>query len=192
MNSHHFDDLSRSIAASRRALFPGMLAIAAGWVGVSTGEAKKKHKHKHKHKPKKAKLNEFGCVNVGDVCQTAEQCCSGICAGKKGTKTCQAHDVDVCEVGQDSCAGEIRCTIPSGPDEGFCFTTTGNAPYCGALDGECFACAKDAECVPFCGAGAACVRCPSCQEISAFETACIGHDQPCAIPQDHHAVTAGD
>jgi hypothetical protein len=94
--------------------------------------------------------------------------------------------VDVCRVGQDSCDadGIVHCTNPDGPDEGFCFTTTGNAPYCGAGGGQCFDCSKDSECVPFCGKHAACVRCTSCQsEKGAFTTACIGLDQECLIPE---------
>jgi hypothetical protein len=100
----------------------------------------------------------------------------------KDKRKCQAHDVDICQVGQDSCAVQVRCTIASGVDFGFCFTTTGNAPYCGAAGGACFDCTKDADCVPFCGAGAACVQCPSCAAGTAFVTACMGHDQECAIP----------
>jgi hypothetical protein len=158
MNSHHFDNVIRASATSRRALFAGVLAMASGWVGVSTGAAK--HKHKRKRKTKAAMPNAFGCINVGDACLTADQCCSGICEGKKGRKRCQAHDTGECPSGNavNLCGGVgISCTTSAGTS-GRCGTTTGNAGYCGS-GGDCFPCAKDADCHAVCGPGAACVQC---------------------------------
>jgi hypothetical protein len=173
------NDLSFA-ALTRRAATRLLGGLTAGSVLGSLGHGvavAKKHKHK-----RKIKRNEFGCVDVGNACQNDGQCCSGICQGKKGKAKCKAHDVDVCRAGQDSCdVGTFFCTTPSGP-EGVCYTTTGNAGYCGALGGDCFACNKDVDCLPFCGAGAACVQCAPCLNTVGSGTACIGRNQPCTTP----------
>jgi hypothetical protein len=177
MDSQRFDHLTRTVSVfvTRRA--------ALGALGLAVVPIADRAAAKGRKKPK-IKRNQFGCVNVGNACTKASECCSGICEGSKGKKHCQAHNTDVCRVGQDSCDVAVSCAIPSGPDAGFCFTTTGNAPYCGAGGGKCFACSKDSECVPFCGKHAACVRCPSCQsETGSFTTACIGLDQECFVPE---------
>ena len=180
MDDIHFDRLVRTLtqSRSRRDVTRLLGGIAAGPMlgSISHGEAVAK---KHKHKTK-IKRNEFGCVNVGNACQNGGQCCSDICQGKKGTATCKAHDVDVCRTGQDSCGdGTFPCTNANGPDQGYCFTTIGNAGYCGAAGGTCSSCRKDADCVPLCGTGAACVQCASCLNVIESATACIGHNQAC-------------
>jgi hypothetical protein len=176
-----FDDPLRSFASglSRRAT---LAALASGVFGAGSlalldlAEAKKKHKRKHKHKKKKkVTFNEFGCVNVGGFCRSSNQCCSGICGGKKDKRKCQAHDTGGCqgEPGQDRCLDvKVNCVTELGVD-GFCTRTTGNAGYCEATLG-CFACTKDADCVPFCGAQAACIVCAGCAEEVGSDTACVG------------------
>src|SRR5687768_4676174 len=96
MDSIRFDALVRSLVESRRSLLVGSLALTAGRFGVSTIEAKSK-KRKRKKKPKKASPNEYGCLDVGNPCQDADQCCSGICDGTKGKRTCRAHDTGTCK-----------------------------------------------------------------------------------------------
>ncbi len=161
MDFARFDDLSRSVSTrlSRRTL-AGVLGFIAptlpGWV-----EAGKKKRKKRK---KKVKKNQFGCVDVGQYCKTADQCCSGICAGKKGKRTCQAHDASTCEAGQtdgfcSGVVGEVGC-VTSTDGNGVCLTTTGNGPYC-AISGGCFPCKTDADCVQSCGPAAACIACPA-------------------------------
>jgi hypothetical protein len=168
MDSDRFDGLTRSVSTllSRRSF--------ASALGLSTlalpalVEAKKKHKHKKK---KKVKLNDFGCVNVGDFCKNNGQCCSGICQGKKGKGKCQAHNESTCQPGQDVCTvPAVDCTSETG-DPGACSITTGQATYCEA-NGTCFDCKKDADCVAVCGAGAACIVCAECSETG--NTACVG------------------
>lgn len=170
MDSTRFDDVTRAISPllSRRGL-AGLLGLAAlGAAG--SAEAKRKRKERKKKQGQNPKqqvtLNQLGCVNVGNFCESAAQCCSGICTGS----TCQAHDVVNCQAGNTdlTCSGvntNIEC-IAAGGGDGLCLTTTGNAGYC-AGDREispCVSCAKDADCLSACGQGAACVICASCPD----------------------------
>jgi hypothetical protein len=171
---------------SRRDVLRGLVAAGLG-LSIArlpdVADAKPKRKKK-KAKPKPApKPNEYGCLDVGDPCQNVEQCCSGICAGKKGKKRCRAHDTGNCRAGQSIgfCGGEnAGCAIGSGNPTGVCGTTTGNAGYC-VGGGDCFPCTKDAECRPFCGPGASCVRCERCTETGGAM---------CASPGVHTCVFA--
>ena len=180
MEHDRFDHLARVLSRhpSRRTL-AGMLGLGVlGLVGGAQFEvvsARKKRK-------KKVKKNEFGCVDAGKFCKNAGQCCSGICQGKKGKKTCKAHNESTCVTGQTEigCGGRVNvaCQTTAGED-GQCDTTTGNAPYCVA-DGGCAACKKDADCVATCGAGAACIRCGGCDANGG--TACVGLKADSCIP----------
>ncbi len=178
MNSHNFDHLTRSlaIAPTRRGALGGLIAgIGSVLAGTrSSGRVASQKKNKKRNKPKK---NEFGCLNVGKKCNGKNsKCCSGVCKGKgakKGRKDrseCKAHDVGTCQASDDSClAEEAPCgTEPST----FCFRTTGNASFCGALlKGDCIGCAKDTDCEPTFGPGAACVICSGC--LAFGNTACF-------------------
>jgi hypothetical protein len=180
MDGAHFDRLTRSISvdASRRVL----LQFAAAMLGLAPLLPKASVAKKDKKKKKKLRFNEFGCVNVGGKCRgNSDNCCSGICQGKKPKKgkkdksRCVGHDEGTCLPGQTptSCGGSesIACVAGGGAD-GQCFTTTGNAAYC-SDEGDCFPCKKDADCIGVCGAGAACVRCAAaCAETGG--TACLG------------------
>jgi hypothetical protein len=155
------DRLSRSVSTvlSRRAV---ARALGLGALALPDLAGAKKHHHKHK-----VKFNDFGCVNVGNVCTSDDQCCSGICEGKQGKKTCQAHDQSTCQAGQNIafCGGSADgdCVDSSGTPGGDCFTTTGNAGIC-AQGGGCFICTKDVDCQAVFGPGAACATCPTCAE----------------------------
>ncbi len=172
MERARFGELLRSFARSRsRRSALGALAAAGGMALLP--DAAGARKRQRKHKKKKLTFNAFGCVNVGGLCKNAGHCCSGICQGKQGQKRCHAHDVSTC-TGQDSCTGETaQCTTTDGVG-GACFVTTGNAGHCSAA-GLCFACTKDADCLPICGAGAACIVCedPMCA-AQGIETNCAG------------------
>jgi hypothetical protein len=165
MDTPQFDRLTRALAdtASRRqtiaALFLGGTAIAC----VGNGAVAKKKHHK-----KKVTFNDFGCVNVGGFCKNDEQCCSGVCQGKKGKKRCQEHDSGGCQAGTSraTCGGEdVVCTTTAGFG-GLCDTTTGNAGFCG-LGGDCQQCARDADCQASFGPQAACVVCTGCPDGTA-------------------------
>jgi hypothetical protein len=151
-----FDHLTRTFATlrSRRAI-AGALGLSA--LGLpSLIDAKKKKRNKKK----KIKKNQFGCVNVGNFCKNSGQCCSGICQGKKGKKTCRAHDGSTCMAGQTivDCGGALVVCTTSGGAPGACLTTTGNAPFC-SVSFDCFPCQQDVDCEPICGQGAACIAC---------------------------------
>ncbi len=177
MDDRQFDVWTKHFTVgrpSRRIALRGIASAALGGLAASLSQNANAKRRKKKRKKEKVAFNAFGCVDVGKFCKNGEQCCSGICQGKKDKKTCQAHDQSTCQAGQPSgpCAdADIACTTSSG-DEGFCNTTTGNAGYC-ASAGGCFACTRDADCNEQCGPGAACVPCADeCQGTGG--TACFG------------------
>ena len=117
-----------------------------------------------KTRPKKAKPNAYGCLNVGDPCRRARQCCSGLCQGKQGRRRCKAHDTGGCAAGAhlEVCGGaNVACATSLGKP-GLCATTTGNAGYCLAI-GDPYPCKTDRDCQIAAGGEhgprAACVRC---------------------------------
>lgn len=148
MDGSQFDGLIQFLTKSRRSLLGGVLAGAGGWLGVARAEAKKKRKPKKRKS--KAKPNAFGCLEVGDPCQNADQCCSGICEGKKGKTRCRAHDTGVCDQEapgycesaspfQTRCNNQANC---------FCTRTTAGSNVCGTVNAPsvCTDCKKDADC----------------------------------------------
>jgi hypothetical protein len=182
MDEHRIPVWIRSLGG-----FPSRRDVCRGLVGAGlalsaarlpdAAAAKKKRKHK-KRKPR-ATPNEFGCLEVGDPCQSADQCCSGACVETNGNRKCQAHDVGSCSAlaEPEACGGtDVFCVTSSGQD-GTCGTTTGKAGYCIA-GGECSACKTDADCQAaengLFGPHAACVRCADCNETGG--TACAAPD----------------
>jgi hypothetical protein len=185
MDGTRFDHLTQAFSLTwvRRGVLQG-LAAALGVVTMRplVGQARKRKQ--------KLKRNALGCVNVGGRCRGNHSvCCSGVCQGpkpKKGAKDtsrCLAHDASTCQVGQNACGGpQVSCITSTGQTSGVCYTTTGNAPYCGALDaGNCVRCTKDAECIPICGERAACVRCTGAGCASSGGFACVVTDS-CVPP----------
>jgi hypothetical protein len=178
MDGMKLDGMVRSLTDTRRSLLGGALALAGGWLGIDTTDAKKRRKRKPRKKLKQraAAPNAFGCIDVGELCQNAAQCCSGICAGKKGKRTCRAHDVGDCRAGAepDICGvADIACTTDGGKS-GACGTTTGNAGYC-LRSGDCYACRTDWDCQRAGGGNlgptAACIQCFGCTDHGG--TACV-------------------
>lgn len=101
-----------------------------------------------------------GCRKVDEPCRQERQCCSGLCRGKRGKKTCRGHGAGTCkQQGQP-----LICTAPepvlarcgTDPDSDCaCFRTTAGTNYCGeffALSGctdcsrPCAECERDADC----------------------------------------------
>lgn len=121
---------------------------------------KRKNKHKHKKKERAAKPNEFGCLEVGDACKGADQCCSGICEGKK----CRAHGTGTCEQGVPGYCQtsplELDKLICNNDFDCFCLHTTAGSNFCALLaDGSaCVTCQRDTDCAELgFPAGSACV-----------------------------------
>jgi hypothetical protein len=195
MKALHFDALTKSLCEglSRRGLVGGFVSGLMGsrMIGHSQlMEARnrrrtQKHKRRRKRKQKQGQgqplLNAFGCVDVGQKCfGRGDLCCTGRCEGtppRNGgpdERRCAAHDTGGCQAGQrpSGCGGvDTACTTTSG-SEGACNTTTGKSGFCAAA-GDCFPCAKDADCQGLCGPGAACVVCAeSCSGTGG--TACLG------------------
>jgi hypothetical protein len=166
MNGQAFDAAVRRLdhGLTRRGVFVAGLWAALAARGPLPEAAAAKHKHHRKHKKhKKPKKNAFGCLDVGQACNGKDdQCCSGICDGKKpkhGEKDksrCVAHDTGICQPGIDVCQGiQLECA------NGFCFQTTGKAPFCAGGTGACTDCQKDTDCqAQGFGPGSACVFCP--------------------------------
>jgi hypothetical protein len=150
----HFDAVARlwTVLPSRRDVLRGFAGagLGLGFARLSgITEAKKKRKHK-KRKPKKPTPNEFGCLEVGDACATEDQCCSGICEGKKGKKQCRAHDTGTCDQQAPGVceAGNPYAALCNG-GECACFSTTAGSNVC-AQDfstSVCSDCQKDADCL---------------------------------------------
>jgi hypothetical protein len=142
LNDRRFDHVIRSLTGSRRSFLSGVLAIAGGWRGVSEGDARKKRKRK----PKKPKPNQYGCLEVGDACKNANQCCSGICEGMK----CRAHDTGTCtQQGPEICSIDPPIALTCNNNASCrCFGTTAGSIVCSAfLPENCADCRKDADCV---------------------------------------------
>lgn len=171
MDADRFDALTRSLtdAWPRREM---LRRLTAATVGLALARFPRGGRTK-KRKKKKVRRNKFGCVTVGGYCKNAGQCCSGICQGKQGKKKCKAHDTGGCQAGQHTCVELVECTTTA-EVAGECFTTTGNAGYCGGLGaGICMDCKRDADCRAVRGPRAACGLCASCSDEL---TACVGPD----------------
>lgn len=162
MDENRFAVLTRSLVSvpSRRDVLRGLAGAALG-LGLGRLPDAADAKKKGKGKPRKSKLgkpNGFGCLNVGATCKNADQCCSGVCAGK----TCRAHGTGICRVDFDLCttgAAHLCNIVNEAETECACVLTTGNAPFCADItDGPtCQECDKDADCEEALGAGAACI-----------------------------------
>jgi hypothetical protein len=166
MNAPRFDRLTHALTAgaSRRGILHGLASAGLGLMVFKTSvavEARKK-------RAKKIKRNSFGCVDVGLACRgNSDNCCSGICQGKKPKKgkkdrsRCVAHDAGICLLEPGVCAETYTGCGPLG----VCGLTTGKACFCAAINGLCSVCQKDADCVALgWGLGAACLVTDGCPE----------------------------
>ena len=112
MDLQRFATLTRTLSSipSRRDVVRGLVGAGLGLgMGRFAGPARAK-KAKPKSKPKP---NEYGCLEVGDVCNRAGQCCSGICKGKPGKKTCPGPTTPgTCEIrtNRDSAWRQTPCS----------------------------------------------------------------------------------
>ena len=193
MDAKRFDSLSRAIGLrqSRRgavqALASAALGAAAIGIGLSTEPAEAEQVTIERR---------FSCTAVGNACRGNDsQCCSGRCKGKRSRRSsggsrrrnrrdksrCVAHDQAGCTSGQDTC--DTGLAVACGfRGRGGCLKTTGNASFCGQIEGQspprlrCENCTTDQDCETLgYGSGAACVVCFSeCQFRNKNATACAG------------------
>lgn len=153
MDSAHFDCLTRAVSTSlsRRSLAGtlGFGALARPFLAEG-----KRHKRRHRRKERRKKnvtFNDFGCVNVGGFCKNAEQCCSGICEGKKDKRKCKAHGTGACDQ-----EGPGLCTSPNpellkcnNSNDCACIRTTAGSNFCYSVlagGSDCADCQQDADC----------------------------------------------
>lgn len=98
------------------------------------------------------------CLKVGKKCRRAKQCCSGVCRGRRGDKTCRRHGAGTCkQEGQ-----HLVCTAPditlshcNNNSDCACVRTTAGTNFCGdfffpsgcTTCSGCAVCERDADCV---------------------------------------------
>lgn len=157
MNADRFGASIRALRAttSRRDIVRSLGAMGLGLGAIRltrSADAKKKRRRKKRKRIPNAKPNFYGCAEVGDACATANDCCSGVCEGKKDKKTCQVHGAGTCDQETDGyCQAEdpeqTACNDVPGC---FCWRTTAGSQFCDDFNGEsgtdCANCRKDADC----------------------------------------------
>jgi hypothetical protein len=128
MDGHHFDSLSRFIAAatSRRSALLALAGLALSGVESEPVDAKKKHGHKKKKKQDVCKKFGETCGSSASCCQ--HNCCDGKCLNASdvccqtvsGTAACPAGSV---------CCDPVRSTVGGCAPSGFsvCCQSTGAA-----------------------------------------------------------------
>jgi hypothetical protein len=168
MDTNRFNEVASVLAAvpSRRDIVRGLFATGLGFGARRLPEAAAAKK-KRKKKPQKPSLNAFGCVNIGGTCRgNDDNCCSGLCQGKKpkkgrkDTSTCVAHNTGGCTAERSACFTGNESSL-CGP-AAICLATTGNAGFCAASvfsqEVNCRPCGKDQDCeAAGFGQGSACV-----------------------------------
>ena len=91
--------------------------------------------------------NQYGCLDVGDPCKRASQCCSSICKGKPGKKTCRAHDESICTPRRNICTTGVAALCNGSNVSAACVLTTGKTAFCGdftsGADQHCQRCSRD-------------------------------------------------
>jgi len=99
-----------------------------------------------------------GCRTVAKPCRRARQCCSGICRGRRGKKTCRGHGAGTCkQQGQQlvCTAPDLALSLCNNDRDCACVRTTSGTNFCGdflvpSTCTTCSACAKcdrDVDCV---------------------------------------------
>ena len=180
-------------APTRRDVLRGLTATGLGLglpvvPAIADAREKRRKKPKRTKRPKRAKPNQYGCLEVGDPCRRRQQCCSGICAGKRGKKRCRAHGAARCpQKTPGACTAKYN-DIPSLKCDArcFCYRTTAGSNFCsqGVYNDKrnCAVCRRDADCVALgFPPGSACAPIPrsgTCAGFCDTGTACLA---PCAV-----------
>ena len=154
MDTVHFTLVTRTLTTipSRRDVLRGLagagLAMGLATMRPPAGADAKKHRKRKKRKPS-ATPNSYGCLDVNNPCTSAEQCCSGVCEGKKGKKRCQAHDTGTCDQDLPGLCSPTPTIAPcNNSPTCFCMISTANSSFCAQLGvTRCTNCRKDADCI---------------------------------------------
>jgi hypothetical protein len=167
MDADRFDALTRRLGAtdSRRRVLRGTLGAALGGLLAAAGM------------PGDAAA-QLGGLADGQPCTSGEECSSGRCKRKRGTRkkfcrhapgqgTCIA-DVDACVDSPSTCNNDPSCV---------CFVTTRGWSVCAVSALTCVACDGDGDCEQVIGKGSRCIRCDDCLVSTGF--ACV---RPCPTP----------
>ena len=177
MDGKRFDSLARTVGRrrSRRDAFQALaaagLAAAAARLGLGAEPAAEAQVTVERR---------FNCTAVGDTCKGNDsQCCSGRCKGKKRKEGKNGNGIGETRASASlmirpgARPGRIRATLDIAVACGFrgrggCLKTTGNASFCGQIEGQrpprlhCENCTTDQDCEALgYGSGAACVVCDS-------------------------------
>lgn len=194
MEANRFDAITRLLdhpATSRRALC-GLSLSPLAWLVTTLPGNNAEARRNRKHKLKNPKPNAFGCLEVGNPCRTAKQCCSGVCKGKKGKRTCRAHGVGTCTQDQldwcavESLAEEHLALASCNGRQGLCIHTTTASNACVNFH-VCADCKRDADCeamgapagsvcAPFSGSRACAGFCEETGGMACFHFAPIDDD----------------
>lgn len=195
MSQIRFHDVTRTMTGlpTRRDLLRGLAGAGLG-LGIAQGAnlvGARKTRKQRKKKGKRPQPNAFGCLDVGDACSSETGCCSGLCAGTKGKKTCQAHGTGICPQNHVgiclATADEIPVLKCGNQELCFCYTTTAGSNFCGqggprvGDKAACTDCQKDADCAALgFPAGSACAPVGNgyCSGQCATDMACI---PPCGV-----------
>jgi hypothetical protein len=163
MDNEHFATWTRSLASRlpRRRLWPGGLkAVAGGALAVTMSRFDRLPAAAREEAAKR-------CLKDGDECKRGNQCCSGLCKGKKCRR---APGQGTCTIRKDRCkTGDSDASRCAGGDC-LCFRRLDGAAVC-AGDGECFDCSRDADCVAAFGERFVCVQ--GDRRCSCASTACL-------------------
>jgi hypothetical protein len=164
---------------SRRDILRGLTGVGLG-LGFPRLPEPSAAKRKSKKKKKKSKPNAFGCLSVGAICKNADQCCSGICEGKKGKRKCRAHDTGTCaqDVAGVCQSGTPINTACNNRADCHCFRSTAGSNVC-STGIACADCQRDADCIALGfppGTACAPVSTGGCAGSCPTGMACVG---PC-------------
>jgi hypothetical protein len=151
VDQYRFAAVTRSLTElpSRRDVLRGLAGIGLGMTRLPLlASATKRTQSEAAPKP-----NKYGCLEIGDPCKRAGQCCSGICKRKNGKKKCRAHGTGTCDQQKPGvCTATFLdpeifdCNFRSGKCS--CYATTAGSKYCAALgtSSRCADCKKDTDC----------------------------------------------
>jgi hypothetical protein len=142
MQATAVDALARRFATfrSRRGLLGALAALAAPAAAAPVGKA--------------------ACRNPGRPCNRGGQCCSGLCAGKKGKRRCRTSPgQSICTLADNQCLPGVQpkdCGL--GDLSCLCFVTTRGRAVCTQFaGGDATPCSSDGECESRFGRGAVCI-----------------------------------